>query len=243
MMIRPEDPEWLKIALLELGVEEIVGAGHNQRILEYHAATTLCASTDEVPWCSSFVCWAMELAGHTSTASAASRSWLNWGQPIQTPRRGAICIFSRLSRDGRVLQGQGHVGFFMSSSIGADGAERYQILGGNQSNAVTLTSIPASRLLGIRWKKTAANSATVKAAGSAATGGLLAAAPGVAVVIDQVKQVSESAGAARGSIQTHFGDLVTNPYVLAVGVGLVFLVGGLAWIIRERLAKIRNLGV
>ncbi len=49
---------WMKIALAELGVHENSLPGHqNQRIIQYHAATSLKAQTDEVPWCSSFVNW------------------------------------------------------------------------------------------------------------------------------------------------------------------------------------------
>ncbi|CAN5284894.1 hypothetical protein BH24ACT7_BH24ACT7_15630 [soil metagenome] len=51
---------WLAIARREMDteVDEIPGSDHNQRILEYHATTTLPsgdAGRDETPWCSSFV--------------------------------------------------------------------------------------------------------------------------------------------------------------------------------------------
>jgi hypothetical protein len=44
-----------EIAKAELGTTEVPGTQNNPRILEYHATTTLKATTDEVPWCSSFV--------------------------------------------------------------------------------------------------------------------------------------------------------------------------------------------
>jgi len=43
---------------MDTEVDEIPGSDHNQRILEYHATTTLPsgdAGRDETPWCSSFV--------------------------------------------------------------------------------------------------------------------------------------------------------------------------------------------
>jgi hypothetical protein len=47
------------IATQELGVAEIYGDVHNKRILEYHQATRLKATTDEVAWCASFVNWCL----------------------------------------------------------------------------------------------------------------------------------------------------------------------------------------
>lgn len=43
-------------------VEEIPGRNHNDMIIEFHATTELAANTDEVPWCSSFVNWAITIA-------------------------------------------------------------------------------------------------------------------------------------------------------------------------------------
>ena len=56
----PQGPPWFRIAERERlsGVEELPGAAHNPRILEYHRTTILghgAASKDETPWCSSFV--------------------------------------------------------------------------------------------------------------------------------------------------------------------------------------------
>lgn len=44
----------------------------------------------------------------------------------------------------------GHVGFYVSEDSGT-----YHILGGNQSNAVTITKVRKGRFLGARWPKTA----------------------------------------------------------------------------------------
>jgi len=55
---------WMDIAVAELGVHEDSHPGqHNSRILEYHQTTTLKATTDETPWCSSFVNWVMIQSG------------------------------------------------------------------------------------------------------------------------------------------------------------------------------------
>ena len=75
------EPEWLQIARAEaqLGVKEDPRLGkQNKRIIEYHALTTLAATTDETAWCSSFVNWVLWQAGYVGTRSAAAKSWLTW---------------------------------------------------------------------------------------------------------------------------------------------------------------------
>lgn len=139
---RPDDPPWLRIAFLELGVKGFPGSGSNPRIVEYHRSTTLPASLseiDETPWCSSFVNWCMERAGYEGTDSAWARSWASWGVALKAPRRGCIAVYTR--------PGGGHVAFFLETLEGS-----VRILGGNQSDAVTITSPDRTHtLLGYRW--------------------------------------------------------------------------------------------
>ena len=53
--LHPATP-WLNITYAELGIREQSEPGkHNARILAYHQTTTLKATDDETPWCSSFV--------------------------------------------------------------------------------------------------------------------------------------------------------------------------------------------
>lgn len=134
-----EKPLWYKIASAELGVREL-NPGDNKRILEYHAATSLKASTDEIYWCASFVCWALEGAGVESTKSAWARSYASWGVELDIPRVGCICVFER----GR----GGHVGFFVAYDY--DGI---WVLGGNQSNAVSVAKYKKENLISFRWPK------------------------------------------------------------------------------------------
>lgn len=110
---------------------------HHPRIIEYHAATTLRATEDEVPWCSSFVNWCMMKAGYTGTRSAAARSWLGWGTPIQKPVRGCVVILTRT--------GGGHVGFLDKIEDGT-----VYLLGGNQDNEVNFRGYHATRIMGYR---------------------------------------------------------------------------------------------
>ncbi len=59
---------WMDIATAELGVhEDSLPGQHNARIVEYHQTTTLKATDDETPWCSSFVNWVMKQSGRSGT--------------------------------------------------------------------------------------------------------------------------------------------------------------------------------
>jgi uncharacterized protein (TIGR02594 family) len=138
----PSDAPWFDIAKreMETGVDEIPGSRDNPRIIEYHASTTLKATDDETPWCSSFVNWCVEQAGLQGTKSAAARSWLQWGQALDQPRRGCIVVLQRGN------SWQGHVGFYY-----ADEGGRILVLGGNQSNQVNISSYRKSAVLGYRW--------------------------------------------------------------------------------------------
>lgn len=130
---------WLYIAEDEIGEKEVPGLNHNPRIIEYHSETTLSATTDEVPWCSSFVNWVMKRAGYTPTRSAAARSWATYGKETP-PVQGCIVVLTR--------NGGGHVGFYVKSS-----ANYVWVLGGNQSNAVNISAYPKSRVIAYRVPK------------------------------------------------------------------------------------------
>ena len=99
------------------------------------------------PWCGDFVetCIRMglpdePLLGALGTNPYWARNWLLFGREVQ-PITGAVLIFERGSG--------GHVGFAM----GQDEAHFY-VLGGNQSDAVTIARISKTRLLGARWPAT-----------------------------------------------------------------------------------------
>lgn len=129
-----------EVAETQRGVKEVPGAIHSKRVLEYHATTTLKATSDEVSWCSSFVNWCVEQAGLKGTGSAAARSWLKWGTPVEAPELGDILIFSRGSNPAA-----GHVGFYAGEN-----EWQYKVLGGNQGDQVKVSQYKKADLLGIR---------------------------------------------------------------------------------------------
>jgi uncharacterized protein (TIGR02594 family) len=137
----PENPQWLEIALREIGVEEVPGAGNNPRVIEYHKTTTLKATQDSVAWCSSFVNWCMKQAEIQGSGSAAARSWLSWGKKLDTPRNGCIAVLKRGSNPAN-----GHVAFYVG-----DGTSTIRLLGGNQGDQVKVSTFPKSMVLSYRW--------------------------------------------------------------------------------------------
>lgn len=139
MSINPHD--WMGIAQGEMGIKELPGAKENPRIIEYHSKTTGAFSSDEVPWCSSFVNWVMSTAGYNTTKSAMARSWLNYGLSLKTPKYGCIVILSRGSN-----KRSGHVGFFWKKNMMS-----IEVLGGNQSNQVKISKYYIWQVLGYRW--------------------------------------------------------------------------------------------
>jgi hypothetical protein len=80
------------------------------------------------------------LLGALGTNPYWARNWLLFGREVQ-PIIGAVLIFERGSG--------GHVGF----AIGQDDTHFY-VLGGNQSDAVTIARIAKSRFLAARWPAT-----------------------------------------------------------------------------------------
>jgi uncharacterized protein (TIGR02594 family) len=135
-------PAWIAGAWADLGVREWSGAADNPRIVAYYRDLGHGTVThDEVAWCAAFVGASLERASVASTRSLLARSYLGWGHAIDKGRLGAVAVFSR-GPD----QGAGHVGFYLDRD-----ATRVFVLGGNQSDAVTVTAIESHRLLGLRW--------------------------------------------------------------------------------------------
>ena len=130
-------PKFLQKAFIEMNVKEIKGKNHNPRILHYHNHTKLKASTDEIPWCSSFANYVVEKSGVRGTQSAMARSWEHWGYKIDKPIPGCIVVFSR--GDNPLY---GHVGFYLYSAN-----KNIYVIGGNQGDAVSITAYPKSRLV------------------------------------------------------------------------------------------------
>jgi len=138
------------LACEEIGLKELRGAEHNPDIVEMFADVGHSwVKDDETAWCAAFVGSMLARAGLPSTRKLDARSYLKWGMSVD-PRDaqiGDIVVFWRQSP----TSWQGHVGFF----AGRDG-DYIKVLGGNQSNSVSIAAYPMSRLLGVR-RMTVAN--------------------------------------------------------------------------------------
>jgi len=106
--------------------------------------------TEKLPWCGDYVETAIRnslpnepLPGALGENPYWARNWMLFGEATK-PVYGAVVVFSRGSG--------GHVGFL----VGEDATD-YYVLGGNQSNAVTVTRIAKARALGTRWPATHKN--------------------------------------------------------------------------------------
>lgn len=132
----------LAIAEKEIGVKEGKGA---KSIEKYHAFATKdnkVGASQSVPWCASFVCYCLEMAGLQSTNSKSARSYESYGKSTLSPVPGDIAVFWR----GTKNSGKGHVSFF----IGYDNSGNIKCLGGNQGDEVCVAVYDKSRLLGFR---------------------------------------------------------------------------------------------
>ncbi|MDZ7824694.1 MAG: TIGR02594 family protein [Ahrensia sp.] len=93
-------------------------------------------------WCAEFLNATLAQVGLEGTGRANARSYLDWGEAVETPQQGDIAVFS----NGDPSDWRGHVAFF--DQYNPDGSIR--VLGGNQSNSVNISSYSPDRLLGFR---------------------------------------------------------------------------------------------
>lgn len=128
-------------ASAEIGVKETPGAAATPRIVEYAKHTSLKATSDEIAWCSSFANFVTDAAGFKGTGSAAARSWLDWGVPLDKPILGCIVVFKRGAPPS------GHVAICDHPDI-SNGIIR--VVGGNQGDSVKVARFPVADVLGYR---------------------------------------------------------------------------------------------
>lgn len=144
----PDIPPWIDQALKVKGLHE----RRNYSVLKnWLFKSWAWVDPRSIPWCGAFVGTCIKKWKPSVTTPANSLGARNWNKfgfsvhPDQTGKPipfGAILTFWRGSRNGW----QGHVGFY----YGKD-ATHYHVLGGNQSNAVTISRIAKTRLLDARW--------------------------------------------------------------------------------------------
>lgn len=136
------------LALRYVGVKELAGSADHPLIRWW---LSLCFDghldlPDETPWCSAFVngiAWELRLP---RSKSAAARSWLGVGKPIDRPEIGSdLVILNRGGVQDPTVAGPGHVGFFAGLSDAG-----VMILGGNQGDQVKIAHFDPATVLGFR---------------------------------------------------------------------------------------------
>lgn len=138
---------WFLEARRLLGIEEGPGDANNRVILDWASDLGIPYKSDDIAWCGLFVshCIGATLSTEPLPPNPlGARNWLKFGGPC-TVRPGAIMVFWREKADGW----KGHVGLYAGEDAAA-----YHILGGNQSNKVSIARIAKNRLLGSRWPAT-----------------------------------------------------------------------------------------
>jgi uncharacterized protein (TIGR02594 family) len=140
-----DQPIWLQWMLSKLGLQEVPGAGDNPEIIDWMKLTTLPRSMwhDATAWCSVTVNAAFMLNEMKGTRSAAAVDWLGWGKKSK-PVLGAVAVFEWKDKNGRVTGH--HVGVVLDQTD-----TRVQVIGGNQSNAVTKQWYSKASVMGYRW--------------------------------------------------------------------------------------------
>ena len=132
---------WLDVARSVMDLHE---QRDTARLRQWFDRSVAWIDPREIPWCGAFVAtcfrqWDPLIKLPKNPLGA--RNW-NTFDVATGPQLGACLVFWRGSPSGW----QGHVGFYWGED-----AACYHVLGGNQSNAVTITRIAKNRLLDARW--------------------------------------------------------------------------------------------
>ena len=139
--IPAQEPPWYSLALTKMGLVETRDKKELEAFLRSDGATL--GDPTKLPWCGDFVetCIAVTLPKESLITNPYwALNWLKFGVsvPISQVYRGAICVFKR--------EGGGHVGF-----VAGHDASYVHVLGGNQSNSVSISRVAKDRLQGYRW--------------------------------------------------------------------------------------------
>jgi uncharacterized protein (TIGR02594 family) len=105
---------------------------------EYYAGVT--------PWCAAFVNWCLKQANAPFLNYATAKSWLGFGTPVTSPVYGCITVIKPGRSTGSTT---GHVAFYLG-----DKGSKVVLLGGNQSDSISVQDYPAKNVLGHRWPTT-----------------------------------------------------------------------------------------
>lgn len=140
-------PRMVEKGLELLGTREVIGKGSNRTILEWrdhlnqNGVKITGYSDDDIPWCGLFVAFIafsrLNSPVEVPLSPLWARNWSSYGVKADKAMLGDVLVFSR--------NGGGHVGLYI-----AEDGNAYHVLGGNQSNSVSIARIEKSRCIAIR---------------------------------------------------------------------------------------------
>jgi uncharacterized protein (TIGR02594 family) len=139
-------PKMVTIALAEVGTVEKAGPGNNPKIMGWadevgQKAIGYKYTGDSVPWCGLFMAVVAKRAGYELPYGPLyALNWSKFGIEGGQPDLGDVIAFMR--------PGGGHVGLY----IGED-KTHYHILGGNQSDSVSIARVAKANMRAVRQPK------------------------------------------------------------------------------------------
>lgn len=134
-------PPWLLEGRSKKGLTE--GATRTSLIKWLRSDGETLGDPAKLPWCGDFVqtCLALTLPAEVLPVNPYyALNWQNYGDKIE-PCLGAVLVFSR--------DGGGHVGFYEGES-----GPYFTVLGGNQSNSISIARVAKNRCVAVRWPRT-----------------------------------------------------------------------------------------
>ena len=145
-----QQPELIHVANARkyIGTVEVKGTKHNPKILALSVKAFAATGkkswihNDEIPWCGSYLggVFAESGLGHKIPKEFyRAREWESAGTKLTRPAYGCVVTFTR--------DGGGHVGIV----VGKTKTGMLKVLGGNQSNAVTIQDFDPKRVTSYRW--------------------------------------------------------------------------------------------
>jgi uncharacterized protein (TIGR02594 family) len=148
---------WLQVAQAEMAMG-VSGQSAPARIRSYFAAIPQNIGSAIPAWCGAFAAFCMKQSANGNTVpggAAIAANWKSWGsQSIPLGSHdlpvGAVVVLTEVPT---ATGPHGHVAFFSAFD---ESGRNVQLLGGNQSDAVKISSFPITRVAAIRVLQTAA---------------------------------------------------------------------------------------
>lgn len=138
----PDMPRMIQEGLRTYGTLEEPGSKNNPTILAWakEVGVDKFYTADSIPWCGLWMAVIADRSGWTPPKSPLwALSWSNFGEYVKespkpnAPSLGDVLVFVR--------NGGGHVGLYVGEDVSS-----FYVLGGNQSDSVSIARIVKSRL-------------------------------------------------------------------------------------------------